>query len=138
MHWRWSYFKPHEVLSPDGLAQYAEKGNLLVQPYALDQLQRLRAAYGHPLRCNFGNLRRRGYRSPRENAQAGGSPFSRHVQGIAFDITPDGETLAHLMVFLEHTADKWGLGGIGFYPRKNFIHIDFRARTFPDPTFWVE
>lgn len=137
MRWRWDYFKPHEVLGPSGLAQYA-KGNLMLQEFALDHLQSIRAAYGKPLMCNGNGLRLRGYRSPSENTKIGGAILSRHVQGIAFDLTPTQEPLAYFMAFLETAADTYQIGGIGFYPSKNFIHIDWRPRCFPEPKFWID
>ena len=84
--WRWTFFEPQEVLSPDGLVEL-KKGNLLVQGYALDILESFRIWLGRPIWVNTREHKHRGYRSPRENEEVGGAKYSRHVQGIAFDIS---------------------------------------------------
>jgi uncharacterized protein YcbK (DUF882 family) len=110
----------------------------MLQERALDNLEAIRIAFGSPLICNSRVNRNRGYRSFAENERVGGAKYSRHPQGIAFDLTPKDVPLAHLMAFLETAADAYELGGIGFYIRRNFIHIDWRSRRFPEPTFWIE
>jgi zinc D-Ala-D-Ala carboxypeptidase len=121
MQWRWSYFKPEEVLSPVGLREYAV-GNLLIQPFALDMLESFRKEIDVPLICNTHTLKYRGYRSTTENVPIGGSMLSRHLQGIAFDIHSTKLDAADLA----DAALEFGWGGIGLYWRKGFVHVDAR------------
>ena len=66
-----------------------------------------------------------GYRSPEYNAQLvkrsrRAAQHSLHVQGQALDFFIPGVTLREV----RHAAMKLRYGGIGFYPRKHFIHLD--------------
>lgn len=66
-----------------------------------------------------------GYRSPVTNARlasAGSSVASNslHMQGMAIDIRVAGGMLAHL----RDTAVALKAGGVGYYPKSNFVHID--------------
>lgn len=67
-----------------------------------------------------------GYRSPATNAglrQAGHTGVaskSLHMQGIATDIRIAGKPLAGL----HRAALALGVGGVGFYPSSNFVHVD--------------
>lgn len=132
MKWRWKYFTPEEVLSPDGLDQLA-RGNFLIQPSALDYLEALRANVGVPFLINHGNLKYRGYRSSSENSKIGGAEFSRHVQGIAFDVTPAQGSLTGLF----KAALRFNVfGGIGLYLSNNFVHIDTRPTINDTPVIW--
>ena len=130
--WRWKHFKPSEVLSPAGLWQY-ERENLMIQPYALDKLHNFRVKVGEPLLINHSGLNLRGYRSIIENNSVPGcTQFSRHVQGIAFDISPTKKSLEELYT----EAKRFGFGGLGFYKRQNFIHIDCRPVLNDKPIEW--
>jgi len=130
--WKWPDFKPDELLSPDGLSQF-EKGNLLLQPFALDALQAFRSELGVCVLVNFGSLTKRGYRSPRENKKIDGAEYSRHVQGIAFDITCPDITTDELF----HKAIQAGFGGVGLYRDDLFVHIDVRAKGV-EPITWIK
>lgn len=95
-------------------------GRVALSPVALDALQSLRTHIGKPIRITSG------YRSPEHNTAVGGTPNSKHMQGIAFDIPvprPEQEE------FIQ-AAQKFGFNGIGQYP--NFVHIDTRNV----PTRW--
>ncbi len=69
-----------------------------------------------------------GYRSPETNSmlrERGGSgsgvaTHSLHMDGKAIDIRVPGITLAHL----RDSATSLRLGGVGFYPGSNFVHVD--------------
>lgn len=69
-----------------------------------------------------------GYRSPQTNAllrQRGGSAtgvasHSLHIDGKAIDIRIPGVQLAHL----HRAAKSLRIGGVGFYPDLNFVHVD--------------
>ncbi len=66
-----------------------------------------------------------GYRSPNTNAHlasagSGVASNSLHMQGLAIDIRVPGCALAHL----RDTAKTLKAGGVGYYPKSNFVHID--------------
>lgn len=74
-----------------------------------------------------------GYRSPETNAMLhkksnGVSKNSLHVKGKAIDVN-----LAHTSLkTLRDAARSLKVGGVGYYPKSNFVHIDIR----PKPAFW--
>jgi uncharacterized protein YcbK (DUF882 family) len=69
-----------------------------------------------------------GYRSPQTNAmlhERGGShsgvaTHSLHMEGKAIDIRVPGIKLAHL----RDTAKALRIGGVGYYPAPDFVHVD--------------
>jgi uncharacterized protein YcbK (DUF882 family) len=66
-----------------------------------------------------------GYRSPKTNATLasnnnGVAKRSLHMQGMAIDICLPGIKLAHL----RDAAISLKAGGVGYYPKSNFIHVD--------------
>jgi len=66
-----------------------------------------------------------GYRSPKTNATLasnnhGVAKRSLHMQGMAIDICLPGIQLAHL----RDAAISLKAGGVGYYPKSNFIHVD--------------
>lgn len=105
--WRWPDFSPEEIACRG-------TGKLLVDEAAMDALQALRNHLGRPMIVNSA------YRSPEHNTSVRGAPRSKHLEGVAFDISmanhhPDDFVAA---------ARACGFRGIGFYPRQNFIHVD--------------
>jgi len=67
------------------------------------------------------------YRSPKTNAMlrhrnkhTGVAKHSLHMQGKAIDIRLPGVALKHL----RQAAMSLKAGGVGYYPRSNFIHVD--------------
>lgn len=120
-YWRWAHFTPVEVFSAVGLREY-ERGNFLLQPDALDMLERFRAQLAVPLVCNGGANTLRGYRAPAENYRAGGQALSRHIQGIAFDLSAPDLDLNTLYEAARH----FGWGGVGLYLNNGFVHVDKR------------
>ena len=73
-----------------------------------------------------------GYRSPKTNARlnrlsSGVAKHSLHMQGKAIDIRLPGVELKHL----RQAALNMHAGGVGYYPRSNFIHVDTGR-----PRFW--
>lgn len=66
-----------------------------------------------------------GYRSPRTNAKlaaarSGVARKSLHMKGMAIDIRVPGFSLKRL----HKTAVAMKAGGVGYYPRSGFIHVD--------------
>ena len=73
-----------------------------------------------------------GYRSPYTNAQLrkhshGVAEHSFHLQGRAIDISVEGISSRTI----RNTALAMAQGGVGYYPRNNFVHLDSgRFRTW--------
>lgn len=66
-----------------------------------------------------------GYRSPRTNAwmartERGVATHSLHIKGQAADIELPGHDIATL----HNTALALAEGGVGYYPRSGFVHVD--------------
>ncbi len=66
-----------------------------------------------------------GYRSPQTNAKlrsksSGVAKKSYHMQGKAIDIRVPGHDIARL----RRAAVSLKAGGVGYYPKSNFIHLD--------------
>jgi uncharacterized protein YcbK (DUF882 family) len=66
-----------------------------------------------------------GYRSPRTNAwmvrtEAGVARNSLHMKGQAVDIALAG----HETATLQNAALRLAEGGVGYYPRSGFVHVD--------------
>ena len=68
-----------------------------------------------------------GYRSPAtnamlrgENEHTGVASKSLHMQGMAVDIRVSGHSLANL----RDTALNLKVGGVGYYPTSDFVHVD--------------
>lgn len=73
-----------------------------------------------------------GYRSPKTNAMLhansdGVAAKSLHMAGKAVDIRVSGVGLQHV----QRLALSLSVGGVGYYPRSNFVHLDVgRARSW--------
>ncbi len=83
------------------------------KPAAIEQLQFFRDLYG-PLPLISA------YRCPKHNAEVGGEPDSRHMEGLAFDIVCPKEGRYRMI----EIAMSCGFHGIGL--GENMIHIDYR------------
>ena len=73
-----------------------------------------------------------GYRSPETNAllrrkSQGVAKNSYHMKGCAVDI----KLPKHLRE-LKNLATSYKLGGVGFYPKSGFVHVDIREK----PAYW--
>lgn len=88
------------------------------------RLQKLREAYGKPMRITSG------YRSINHTIEARKSTPGTHTQGIACDIAVDRADAVHLL----HLALELRFNGIGVQQKGNsrFIHLDTRE----NPTIW--
>jgi uncharacterized protein YcbK (DUF882 family) len=93
-------------------------------------LEPLREALGRPLKISSG------YRSPAYNKLIGGAPGSQHCAGIAADIlmADDAEQIKAAAI----ASNIKGIGGIGIYPGRGFIHVDIRPRIGGKPTTWAQ
>jgi uncharacterized protein YcbK (DUF882 family) len=100
-----------------------------MDPRLFDALYRLQATLGtkDPIQVICG------YRSPETNAKLhktkkGVAKNSLHVKGKAIDIN-----LSHVpLKDLSEAARSLKVGGVGYYPKSNFVHIDIRSK----PAFW--
>lgn len=92
-----------------------------IDPRLLDTLHRLQQRVGthKPFQIISG------YRSPKTNAMlransGGVAKKSMHMQGRAIDVRLPGQDLAKL----RKAALSLKAGGVGYYPRSNFLHLD--------------
>lgn len=93
----------------------------LYDPHVLDQLFALRLQLGYQKPTHALS----GYRSPQTNAmlsrqQRGVAQNSFHMRGRAIDIRMPGVTTANM----NRAALAMKAGGVGYYSRSNFVHID--------------
>ncbi|WP_428353248.1 DUF882 domain-containing protein [Methyloprofundus sp.] len=101
---------------------------LAMDPGLIDLLYDLKGVLGteQPLQVISG------YRSPKTNAalhknSSGVATKSLHMQGKAIDICIEGVDTKDIQA----AAINLGRGGVGYYPRSNFVHIDTgRVRTW--------
>jgi len=99
----------------------------VIDPHLLDQLYALNACCGGR---SFEVIS--GYRSPQTNAMLrhttnGVATHSLHIEGRAIDIRLEGCDTARL----HRAALAMARGGVGFYPRSDFVHLDTgRFRTW--------
>ena len=92
----------------------------------------------HKLHCTLGTKDPYhiicGYRSEESNAKMhsackGVAKNSMHVKGKAIDLR-----LEHIpLKELSNVAQSLKAGGVGYYPKSNFVHLDVR----PKPAFWT-
>lgn len=92
-----------------------------IDPQLLDVLHRLQARIGS--RKPFEIIS--GYRSPKTNAMLRGNSKgvakkSLHMQGRAIDVRLPGHQLSKL----RQAALSLQAGGVGYYPKSNFLHVD--------------
>ncbi len=89
---------------------------VMLHPKLLGKLVKLRKILERPIHITSG------YRCPKYNHQIGGVINSYHRIGLAADIKVKDINLIEL---LGHAEDV-DFGGIGFYEKKNFLHLDVR------------
>lgn len=67
------------------------------------------------------------YRSPEYNARIGGASSSKHMSGLAVDVSMSGLSDDDIRQFIR-IASQEGFLGIAYYPGNNFTHIDLGSR----------
>lgn len=92
-----------------------------IDPRLLDLLHRLELQMGYDEPINVIS----GYRCPATNAMLAArskrvAKNSFHMQGMAIDIRMPGRPLEEL----RDAAVVLGLGGVGYYPESDFVHVD--------------
>ena len=92
-----------------------------IDPTLLDTLFQLADTFDHPGEFQVIS----GFRSPKTNEQlrknsSGVARKSYHMQGRAIDVRLTGVRTADL----NKAAKSLRAGGVGFYPRSDFIHLD--------------
>ena len=89
---------------------------VMLSPELLLKLEHLRDLVNIPIYINSG------YRCEKENNRVGGVPGSYHLCGMAADIHVQDIFLNYLLFY----AQRVGFTGIGFYEKRNFLHLDVR------------
>lgn len=89
---------------------------VILHPKLLGKLIELRKILERPVYITSG------YRCPKYNRQVGGIVNSYHLIGLAVDIKVKDISLIDLLEICEEI----GFPGIGFYEKKNFLHLDVR------------
>jgi uncharacterized protein YcbK (DUF882 family) len=106
--WPLPHFLPEELACREG-------GRVFTHLETGLALEKLRDRMQSPLKINSA------YRTPQYNLKVGGAKMSMHLKGRAFDIHCPTVLFA-VQVMLN--ARELGFGGIGYYPRQHFVHID--------------
>lgn len=90
-----------------------------VSPSLIASLEEIRGYTGRPVTVTSG------YRPPAYNREVGGAANSCHIDGLAADIYCEGVTVDELYDLCEEVIGY--RGGIGYYPKSGFIHVDVRG-----------
>jgi len=124
--WPWPNFSPAELACKGS-------GRLVIAPAFMDRLQRLRDAFGEPLRVSSG------YRSPAYNARVSSTGADGpHTSGRAVDIAIAGADAFWLLgLALEHGFTGIGVRQSGPWDGR-FLHLDDleEAPGRPRPRLW--
>ncbi|MEA2021076.1 MAG: D-Ala-D-Ala carboxypeptidase family metallohydrolase [Candidatus Caldatribacteriota bacterium] len=89
---------------------------VMLHPKLLGKLVELRDTLERPVYVNSG------YRCAKYNQKIGGVVNSYHCIGLAADISVKDINLIELLEVCENI----NFNGIGFYEKKNFLHLDVR------------
>lgn len=122
--WRWKYFSIDEL-------KCKHCGALIVVPEFLDRLEKLREAYGKPLKVSSG------YRcSQHNNAVSKTGLTGPHTTGRAVDLLAFGKDAIELV----RLATSLGFTGIGISQKgdkaSRFVHLDDIQDRSIRPTIW--
>lgn len=121
-YWAAGAYIPEALTEIDTILRDWRTGDVHpMEPGLLDFLHDLRHAMGSDKPFNVIS----GYRSPKTNAKlasasSGVAKKSLHMRGMAIDVALPGRDLADL----RQTAINLQRGGVGFYPKSGFIHVD--------------
>jgi len=122
VYWANGRYEPEALAAIDRLMRDHRSGDVhAIDPALLDTLHALK----RNLDTNEALHIVSGYRSPATNSQmresnAGVAKKSYHMRGMAVDIRVPGRELSNL----QKAALDIGTGGVGYYPRSDFIHVD--------------
>ena len=89
---------------------------VMLSPDLFARLNHLRMVINRPIYINSG------YRCKEENKRVGGVPGSYHLLGMAIDIHVKDFLLSDLLTITQEI----GFKGIGYYEKKDFLHLDMR------------
>jgi uncharacterized protein YcbK (DUF882 family) len=89
---------------------------VMLHPLLLEKLEKLRKIVERPIHITSG------YRCFEYNRKVGGIDNSYHLIGLAADIKVKDIHLIQLLAY----AEEIDFTGIGFYEKKNFLHLDVR------------
>jgi len=103
------------------LRDHRENETLLIDPQLLDTLWGVRMITDPTMRFNVIS----GYRTPKTNEMLrkrsnGVAKFSLHMVGKAVDISSNEIPISAL----RKAGLKLGIGGVGYYPKSRFVHLD--------------
>lgn len=124
-YWEKGRYLPDALQSIDKVLRDHRSGEQhQIDPKLLDLMEYLRYCMG----CTQPFHIISGYRSPATNAMlaansSGVATHSLHMQGKAIDIRLPGVPLATL----RKAAISLNAGGVGYYPKSDFIHLDTGA-----------
>lgn len=101
--------------------------NLMTKEF-MDRLQKMRTAYGKPMRITSG------YRDRTHPIEAKKATAGAHTTGMACDVAVQGADALRLI----QLALMYGFTGIGVQQKGGgrFIHLDCCTDGFPRPTIW--
>jgi len=88
----------------------------MLHPLLLKKLVEFRAIIKKPIYITSS------YRCSEYNQKVGGIKSSYHMLGLAADIQVEGVSALDLLEY----AEMINFAGIGFYEKKNFLHLDVR------------
>lgn len=99
-----------------------------MKPEFMDKLQKLRTAYGKPMKISSG------FRDRTHPIEARKATSGAHTTGLACDVAVQGADALRLI----HLAGLYGFTGIGVQQKGagRFIHLDCCTDGFPRPTVW--
>ena len=122
VYWQDGHYLADSLCEIDHMLRDFRTGEVhAIDPRLLDLLHRLRQQliYDQPIHVISG------YRCPATNAMLAArsqrvAKNSYHMAGMAIDIRLPGRPLAAL----RDAAIVLGLGGVGYYPESDFVHVD--------------
>lgn len=127
-YWAGGEYIQDELAAINTLLRDHRNGEVeIIDTHLLDQLVALQHQVGHQGAYHIIS----GYRSPQTNQALrknsnGVAKRSLHMQGRAIDVRLPGVELKHL----RQAALSLRAGGVGYYPKSNFVHLDTGRHRF--------